>query len=51
MVAYIETDQDGLYMEEPEKFNRYTLVFDRLQAAALSVEGSYGFMETLATHR
>ncbi|MFE9244402.1 helix-turn-helix domain-containing protein [Nocardiopsis sp. NPDC006938] len=46
-VAYIETDQDGLYVEEPEKFKRYTLVFDRLQAAALSVEDSYGFMEAL----
>jgi transcriptional regulator with XRE-family HTH domain len=46
-VVYIETDEDGLYVEEPEKLARYTLVFDRLQAAALSVEDSYRFMEAL----
>jgi transcriptional regulator with XRE-family HTH domain len=46
-VTYIETDQDGLYVEEAEKTARYTLVFDRLQATAMSVEDSVRFMEAL----
>jgi hypothetical protein len=47
-VTYIETDQDGLYVEEAEKTARHTLVFDRLQATAMSVEDSVRFMEALA---
>ncbi|RCV53242.1 helix-turn-helix domain-containing protein [Marinitenerispora sediminis] len=46
-VVYIEGDQDGLYLEEESKIRRYTLIFDRLQASAMSVEKSTGFLESL----
>ncbi|MBB6173582.1 transcriptional regulator with XRE-family HTH domain [Nocardiopsis mwathae] len=48
-VVYIETDRDGLYLEEPEQIRRYTLVFDRLQATAMSVEDSARFMDAVVS--
>ncbi|MEC3891830.1 helix-turn-helix domain-containing protein [Nocardiopsis sp. LDBS1602] len=44
-VTYIETDRDGLYVEESAQLERYSLVFDRLQGSALSVEDSTRFLE------
>lgn len=46
-VIYIETEQDGFYLEEPEQVERYTLVFDKVQATAASTENSITFLESL----
>jgi Predicted transcriptional regulators len=46
-VVYIETDQDGLYLEEHEQIGRYKLIFDRLQASAVSVERSVAFLAAM----
>ncbi|GAA1086174.1 helix-turn-helix transcriptional regulator [Nocardiopsis composta] len=47
-IVYIEADQDGLYLEEEEQVERYKLVFDRLQASAMSVERSKDFLKSLS---
>lgn len=46
-VVYIETDQDGLYLEDPKQISRYKLIFDRIQASAISVERSTEFLERM----
>lgn len=46
-VVYLETATDGLYLEETEQVNRYTLVFQHLCASALSVDASITYLSTL----
>lgn len=47
-VVYIDSDQDGLYIEEPPaRLLRYRLVFDRLQATAMSVEDTHALLTSL----
>ncbi|MDA2805182.1 helix-turn-helix domain-containing protein [Nocardiopsis suaedae] len=48
-IVYIEADQDGLYLEEEEQIARYRLVFDRLQASAISVERTNGLLASLTS--
>ncbi|WP_393916427.1 helix-turn-helix domain-containing protein [Halostreptopolyspora alba] len=45
--VFIENDNDGLYLEEEHELRRYSLVFDLIQAKALSVEESLEYLEQL----
>lgn len=39
-VVYVDSIADGVYLEDQEDVNRYTLMFDHLRAAALSPEAT-----------
>lgn len=47
-VVYIESPGDGFYIEAEDEITRHKLVFDRIQATALSVEDSAGLLSDLA---
>ncbi|MEV7965797.1 helix-turn-helix transcriptional regulator [Sphaerisporangium sp. NPDC088356] len=46
-MVYLETATDGLYLEETQQLNRYTLVFQHLCASALSIDASLAYLSTL----
>ncbi|MFW5420729.1 helix-turn-helix domain-containing protein [Nocardiopsis sp. CNT-189] len=46
-VVYIESPGDGFYLEAEEEIARHRLVFDRVQATAMSVEDSADFLAAL----
>ncbi|WP_344972246.1 helix-turn-helix domain-containing protein [Salinactinospora qingdaonensis] len=48
-VVYIEAEQDGFYLESSDQTSRYTLIFDKVQAAAGSTERSVAFLQALAS--
>lgn len=46
-VVYLETDMDGLYLEEPEELDRYTRLFDHVRASARYPEASLQILKNL----
>lgn len=48
-VVYIEAEQDGFYLETADQVERYTLVFDKVQATASSTEKSIEYLEALVS--
>ncbi|MEU0516724.1 DUF5753 domain-containing protein [Streptosporangium sp. NPDC006007] len=46
-VVYVETPTDGLYLEEPEHLERYTLMMQRLVADALGADASIAYLSKL----
>lgn len=46
--VYLETPTDSLYLEKPEELDRYTLIYSRTQASALSPEESAQYMTAIA---
>lgn len=50
-VAYVENTNSGVYLEQPEDVNRYTLLFDHLRAAALRPEDSLVMVEKMVDRR
>lgn len=44
-VVFLESDMDGLYLEEAEQLTRYTLMFDHLRARALGPEESVALIQ------
>lgn len=46
-VVFLETDTDGLYLEEPEEIARYTLKFDHLRAIALGPDESVRYIQAI----
>lgn len=47
-VVYVENTTTGVYLEEESDIHTYTLMFDHLRAAALSVEDSLAMFSTMA---
>ncbi|MBO0839646.1 MAG: helix-turn-helix domain-containing protein [Sciscionella sp.] len=50
-VAYVENTNSGIYLEQPEDVNRYTLLFDHLRAAALRPEDSIAMVEKMVDRK
>ncbi|MET8155995.1 Scr1 family TA system antitoxin-like transcriptional regulator [Sphaerisporangium sp. NPDC005289] len=50
-VVYLGTATDGLYLEETHHIDRYSLVFQHLCAAALSVDASIDHLSIMLTNR
>jgi len=46
-VVYLETDTDGLYLEEPEELERYSKLFDHVRASARYPEASLQILKNL----
>lgn len=46
-VAYLETDTDGLYLEEPDELDRYGRLFDHVRASARYPEASLQILKNL----
>ncbi|MFF0307171.1 helix-turn-helix domain-containing protein [Streptosporangium sp. NPDC004379] len=46
-IVYLETPTDNLFLERPEEVQAYTLTFDRVIAAALTVEQSVRYIAEL----
>jgi transcriptional regulator with XRE-family HTH domain len=46
-VVFVETPTDGLYLEEIEQIQSYTLMFQHLCASALSVDASIAYLSSL----
>ncbi|MEV6864929.1 helix-turn-helix transcriptional regulator [Streptosporangium subroseum] len=47
-IVYLETPTDNLFLERPEEVQAYTLTFNRVVAAALTVEESVRYVASLA---
>ncbi|WP_440068798.1 helix-turn-helix domain-containing protein [Streptosporangium sp. OZ121] len=47
-IVYLETPTDNLFLERPEEIQAYTLTFNRVVAAALTVEESVRYVAALA---
>ncbi|MGH3322241.1 MAG: DUF5753 domain-containing protein, partial [Streptosporangiaceae bacterium] len=47
-LTYIDTETGGLYIENPEEVERYTLLFVRLRANALHPEESVALIDSAA---
>ncbi|MEU4836019.1 helix-turn-helix transcriptional regulator [Streptosporangium sp. NPDC023615] len=47
-IVYLETPTDNLFLERPEEVQAYTLIFNRVVAAALTVEESARYVIALA---
>jgi transcriptional regulator with XRE-family HTH domain len=47
-VVYLETATDNLFLERPQELQAYTLIYNRVVAAALSVEDSVRYVASLA---
>lgn len=47
-VVYLETATDNLFLERPEELQAYTLIYNRVVAAALTVEESARYVASLA---
>ena len=47
-VVYLEHTASDLYVESPERVERYSSAFDRLRTAALDPRGSASFLRDLA---
>lgn len=48
-IVYLETDTDGLYLEEPDEITRYRKLFDHLRLAALLPEDSVVRLREMTT--
>lgn len=46
-IIYVETAVDGLYMDEPEELERYTLAFGNVQGVALSTTRSFRLIDDI----
>ncbi len=46
-IVYLETPTDNLFLERPEEVQAYTLTFNRVVAAALTVEESVRYVASL----
>ncbi|GAA0840950.1 helix-turn-helix domain-containing protein [Streptosporangium amethystogenes subsp. fukuiense] len=46
-IVYLETPTDNLFLERPEEVQAYTLIFNRVVAAALTVEESVRYVAAL----
>lgn len=46
-IVYVETAVDGLYLDEPQELERYTLAFGNAQGAALSTTLSFHLIEDI----
>ena len=46
-VVYLETDTDGLYLEEPQELKRYRRLFDHVRASARYPEASLQILKNL----
>ncbi|MFJ2030763.1 helix-turn-helix domain-containing protein [Streptosporangium sp. NPDC087985] len=46
-IVYLETPTDNLFLERPEEVQAYTLTFNRVVAAALTVEQSVDYVASL----
>jgi transcriptional regulator with XRE-family HTH domain len=47
-IVYLETATDNLFLERPQELQAYTLIHNRVVAAALSVEHSAAYVASLA---
>lgn len=47
-LVYLETATDGLYLEEPDQIERYTLMYEHLRATALSASDSLALIREVA---
>ncbi|MEV6982649.1 helix-turn-helix transcriptional regulator [Sphaerisporangium sp. NPDC051017] len=47
-VVYLETATDNLFLERPSELQAYTLIYNRVVAAALTVEDSVAYVASLA---
>lgn len=48
-IVYLETDTDGLYLEDPDEITRYRKLFDHLRLAALLPEDSVVRLREMTT--
>jgi transcriptional regulator with XRE-family HTH domain len=46
-LVYVETPTDGLYLEEPDHVERYTLMFQHLCADALGADASIAYLSSM----
>src|SRR5699024_752402 len=46
-VVYLETDTDGLYLDDGEELDRYTRLFDHVRASARYPEASLQILKNL----
>ncbi|MFE1169392.1 helix-turn-helix domain-containing protein [Nocardiopsis sp. NPDC058789] len=47
-VVYLEMDQDGLFLEEPDEIARYRTLFNHLVSRALGVDESVAYLRDIA---
>jgi hypothetical protein len=47
-VVYLEMDQDGLFLEEPDEVTRYRNLFNHLVSRSLDVDESVAYLREIA---